>query len=131
MRRSLQGKDLSQMARDGIYAPCRPVLLAALSWPSGAFHHGEALEDRRSLVKVLVLAGILVGVAEIVGFGPGHEVVAAAPDRVRGVERIAFFLVRRPAQQVELHESGHFRKARIPVLPYGLERLFRAGHDLE
>src|SRR5690606_29905173 len=79
----------------------------------------------------LLVAGLAVRVAKVLRTRPGEEGVLVLPDRMGDVERVAFLLVRRPAQQSELAEARRLVKPRIAVLPDGLELLFRSGADLE
>src|SRR5579872_6981016 len=46
--------------------------------------HGEALEAGMAEVERLVVAGVAMGGAERLRFGPGLEILARAPDGMRG-----------------------------------------------
>jgi hypothetical protein len=75
----------------------------------GLGRHGledlEALELGMAEIERLVAAGVLVGVAERFRSRLFLELGPAAPDRVRGIERMVVVL--RAAQEVELDEPGH------------------------
>src|SRR2546423_1279308 len=67
--------------------------------------HLEALERRMACRERGALASVAMGEPEGVRLGPGLEIALAAPDHMRGIERVVLAL--RPAQQVELDEAGH------------------------
>jgi hypothetical protein len=71
-----------------------------------------------------VVAGARVRGAELLGLGPGLEVVFRGPHGVRGVERV--ILERRPLEQVELLEALHAVEIRVAAGPHLLKCLFRA-----
>src|SRR5579875_1138980 len=61
--------------------------------------------------------------------GPRLEIVAAAPERMRGIEYVV--LARRAAQQVEGDEAGYLAQMRVAVEPSPLEVGGRSGEHLE
>lgn len=71
----------------------------------------RALDDRKAfelrMVEIVHLggAGIAVRRAEILGFGPGDEILMARPYGVRGEQRVTFGLVDRTAQQMKFLET--------------------------
>lgn len=62
-----------------------------------------------------IIAGIGVGAAEMIGYGPCLERCAIAPDGMRGEQGVVVLI--RPPQQSELNEPVNVLQERIPVAP--------------
>src|SRR5690606_1817597 len=98
---------------------------------SSPFNNGEALEERRAFVEILVLSGVSMRLTEVFRPCPCGEVILCLPERVRGIERIALLGIARTAQKMETDKARHFGQTGIPVLPERLEGLFGPRGDLE
>ena len=65
----------------------------------------------------------------LAGVGPGDEVRARRPDRMRCVQRVIF--TRRSAQQRKRAKARHPFEKRLALAPHGLERVLETVIDAE
>lgn len=98
---------------------------------SNAFNGLESLELWWACIERLVIASVAVGIAELFRFGPEDEIITSAPDCMGRIERIAFFLIGRAAQQIEAFKAGKLGELGIAVSPNGLEIGFVTDENLE
>src|SRR5688572_3215423 len=92
-------------------------------------NHGEALETGMAEVERLVVASVAMGGADRLRFGPGLEILARAPDRMGGKQRV--ILLRLAAQQVEFEKARHAVEMDVAVQPDLLEGVLLAADDLK